>query len=217
MSIIFDPFTDDQEAQPTSTIISNTYLPAGRRILSGFPTLIIQDINMTDAGVWTYTLNTNSLRARLAYDNFASGIIDISGLSSIQLTGVSSPGPLFYEMRLFDIDSGIPAIIIGVQSGQTVNFSLSGLTINLTRVREIDIFVDARTAILPITGSADQLIGVPIPCLAANTQILMADGTTKEIQKINRNDLVAANVQMNSTFRVARLLIDKLLSYQNNT
>lgn len=51
---------------------------------------------------------------------------------------------------------------------------------------------------------------ISVVCLAANTQILMADGTKKFIQDIQRGDIVAADLTANNYNTVAQLNIQNL-------
>jgi hypothetical protein len=55
------------------------------------------------------------------------------------------------------------------------------------------------------SDSVFNLSNLPVPCVAFDTQILMADGTVKPIQKIERGDLVAGDLLGTLHYRVARV------------
>lgn len=56
---------------------------------------------------------------------------------------------------------------------------------------------------------------IDLVCLASNTNILMADGTTKLIQDIHRGDIVAADPEISKTYTVSKLLPTQLNPLSN--
>ncbi|AYV85238.1 MAG: hypothetical protein Satyrvirus7_32 [Satyrvirus sp.] len=102
-------------------------------------------------------------------------------------------------------------------------------TINVTfgAVSEVFLVIDASTIRATVPAQPPSTVPVVVtttfgqsntlffrfvgtPCLAANTEILMADGSTKFVQNIYRGDIVAGDPENKTTFKVARLLEDKL-------
>lgn len=67
-----------------------------------------------------------------------------------------------------------------------------------------------------ILGAANFTYG-PIPCLAPNTKILMADGTEKEIQLIERGENVFGDLARTKVFRVSRVVTFAYDFHQQHT
>ncbi|AYV85173.1 MAG: hypothetical protein Satyrvirus6_5 [Satyrvirus sp.] len=130
---------------------------------------------------------------------------NFSTLLSLSLTGTTATTNFSYSLTLND--GTINQARNGSISGTTVTWLLAPYPVMKNHIVSITVTI---TALIVSFGFAGALVGNPVPCLAANTEILMSDGGTKPIQKIVRGDLVASNSDLKIIFKVARLISDRM-------
>lgn len=120
---------------------------------------------------------------------------------------------IFVEIENFEfiqnvVPTGLPDGLSVTVVGEN-NLNIAGIsngpagTNNVTF--ELQIFnTENNTVRTEVIG--DYTLPVVVVCISANSEILMADGTIKQIQDIQRGDLVAANLENTKHHRVARVL-----------
>jgi hypothetical protein len=150
------------------------------------------------------------------FDGVNNGIIDynytaienLSGVTSISLDVISAPIVTNVGLRLFDL-MGFQTIFV-TESGGTLTWLMSSFnTVNLAQITAIEIrFTNSNTE--PGTYTFDNLNSLPILCLAANTHILMSNGTEQSIKTIKRGDLVASDPNFTRTNRVSKVNLTSL-------
>ena len=161
--------------------------------------------------------NTSDIFTQIVTPGSDIGIID--GNNQITIVETSFEFPLI--IRVINNQSnpvaGVPVTFNAPSSGPSLIFSNG--TNSETQITDQNGFA---TSSLPIANSIAgsynvsvtapnqlptrfNLTNVPVPCLAADTRILMSDGSLKTIQSIKRGDFVVGDLLGKTVYKVARV------------
>ena len=153
----------------------------------------------------------------------------IVGLIALNTPGVTLPaaGPVTIEQTVVDVIgvNAVAALDIASFDGKSTELDTQAASLivilSLLSVRESTfqrahatqntVHLYSTTALVGSTYSANTVVlNSPFICVAANTKILMADGTEKEIQDIQRGDEVFGNAERTIINKVAKVSIQYL-------
>lgn len=114
--------------------------------------------------------------------------------------------PAGSQLTSVSASSGLPSGLAPRITTET-NLVIEGTPTTTTSLREFFLTTTVRNSDGSNTTSTNRyFIRVNAVCVAADTEILMADGTIKQIQEIRRGDLVATDNSLTSHLKVARTL-----------
>jgi hypothetical protein len=206
---VFDDYTDVQDGSIDPAILSTPTSqwgpkPSIRTIATGNG-----DLAVIGAGLLTIThVSGGIFQYEYQYTDVSGS--SFAGIASIQLHVVSVP-PLASLKLLLSDKLFHNATVSETSSGGFFTWNLSDFTtinplIDLSQVSFIAILSD--NTITTGTYVFDSLSST-LACVDGQTNILMADGTTKIISDINRGDLVAGLPDKSIIHRVARINISR--------
>ena len=155
-------------------------------------------------GAWTFSANDANQIFTLEYIRQGGTTYDLSNVASITLEGVTiNPGSSFdVQLRLI-YDNSLP------QTTGFVPLMESSVTFDLSQFFQLDNVTVVEFGILATSGTGSGSIAAitsAFICVAKDTMILMADGKETPIQNIKRGDFVAGDTQIQSKYKVARLI-----------
>lgn len=204
---VSDTFTDPQS--PNSFITGFGYTPAGTREVSGVPfvsTDLILNFTSTETnGYLSYIYGSPSLEA--APQAFNPQDFTLLDTITMNVNSVTNGGAFDMQATLTDINFNTGTAIppYNVTGPGTFAWPVNQFTgVDLTQIIGLQFDFQATGAVTDFQSNLGPIVSAFV-CLARGTNILMADGSRKEIQDIKRGDLVAGNKDRTIIHKVAAL------------
>lgn len=194
MSSISDPFTDLQG--PSTTLPGGSWTPGGSRTVSAFASV--------GGSGFTTTLASTGFSSTLRYTYTPTA--DFTNIDTILLNIFSITGTISVSLTMEDnIGNSATGTVFVVNTPQTLFWlgsEFAGINLSIISFIQFDFLNEQPTSATLIAN----ILSSTLVCLGHGTKVLMADGTEKEIQDIDRGDIVRGDVEGKVLHKVARKL-----------